>query len=80
MRKGYEVWQEIQGKRSDEEGVAEKRGFATWSIGKKIGAVLGGTLLGVVVIGSVILASKMNKLSSVKLDTDKLNISDEVKT
>ena len=24
MRKGYEVWQEIQGKRSDEEGVAEK--------------------------------------------------------
>ena len=57
----------------------KKRGFATWSIGKKIGAVLGGTLLGVVVIGSVILASKMNKLSSVKLDTDKLNISDEVK-
>lgn len=67
------------GKKVRRRGRRRKRGFATWSIGKKIGAVLGGTLLGVVVIGSVILASKMNKLSSVKLDTDKLNISDEVK-
>lgn len=60
-------------------GRRKKRGFASWSLGKKIGAVLGGTLLAVAAIGMVILASKMNKLSSVKLDTDKLNISDEVK-
>lgn len=56
----------------------KKRGFASWSLGKKIGAVLGGTFLAVAVIGMVILASKMNKLKSVKLNTDKLNISDEV--
>ena len=37
----------IQGKRSDVKRASQKRGFATWSIGKKIGAVLGGTLLGV---------------------------------
>lgn len=42
------------GKKYREKGqtkrASQKRGFATWSIGKKIGAVLGGTLLGVVVI------------------------------
>ena len=59
-------------------GRRKKRGFASWSLGKKIGAVLGGTFLAVAVIGMVILASKMNKLKSVKLNTDKLNISDEV--
>ena len=59
-------------------GRRKKKGFASWSLGKKIGAVVGGTLLAVAAIGMVILASKMNKLSSVKLDTDKLNISDEV--
>ena len=59
-------------------GRRKKRGFASWSFGKKIGAVLGGTFLAVAVIGMVILASKMNKLKSVKLNTDKLNISDEV--
>lgn len=59
-------------------GRRKKRGFASWSFGKKIGAVLGGTFLAVAGIGMVILASKMNKLKSVKLNTDKLNISDEV--
>lgn len=59
-------------------GRRKKRGFASWSLGKKIGAVLGGTFLAVAVIGMVTLASKMNKLKSVKLNTDKLNISDEV--
>ena len=48
------------GKKVRRRGRRRKRGFATWSIGKKIGAVLGGTLLGVVVIVSVILASKIN--------------------
>ena len=59
-------------------GRRKKRGFDSWTFGKKIGAVLGGTFLAVAVIGMVILASKMNKLKSVKLNTDKLNISDEV--
>lgn len=59
-------------------GRRRKKGFATWSIGKKIGAILGGTFLSVAIIGSVIVASKMNKLETVSLDTDKLNISDEV--
>ena len=49
-------------------GRRKKRGFASWSFGKKIGAVLGGTFLAVAVIGMVILASKMNKLKSVKLN------------
>lgn len=59
-------------------GRRRKKGFATWSIGKKIGAILGGTFLSVAIIGTVIIASKMNKLEKVSLDTDKLNISDEV--
>ena len=59
-------------------GRRKKTGFASWSIGKKIGAILGGTFLTVAVIGGVIVASKMNKLETVSLDTDKLNISDEV--
>ena len=59
-------------------GRRKKKGFASWSIGKKIGAILGGTFLTVAVIGGVIVASKMNKLDTVSLDTDKLNISDEV--
>ena len=59
-------------------GRRKKKGFATWSMGKKIGAILGGTFLTVALIGGVIVASKMNKLETVSLDTDKLNISDEV--
>ena len=38
------------GKKVRRRGRRRKRGFATWSIGKKIGAVLGGTLLGVLVV------------------------------
>ena len=39
-------------------GRRKKTGFASWSIGKKIGAILGGTFLTVAVIGGVIVASK----------------------
>ncbi len=78
MRKGYENRQENTKRKVRRRGRRKKRGFASWSFGKKIGAVLGGTFLAVAVIGMVILASKMNKLKSVKLNTDKLNISDEV--
>ena len=59
-------------------GRRKKKGFATWWMGKKIGVILGGTFLTVALIGGVIVASKMNKLEKVSLDTDKLNISDEV--
>ncbi len=45
-------------KKGQTKGRRKKRGFATWSIGKKIGAVLGRNSSGVVVIGSVILARR----------------------
>ena len=58
---------------------SKKRGFASWSLGKKIGAILGGTLVTVAAIGAVIVASKLSKINTVKLDTDKLNVSKEAK-
>lgn len=56
-----------------------KQGFASWSLGKKIGAILGGTLVTVAAIGAVIVASKLSKINTVKLDTDKLSVSKEAK-
>ena len=47
-------------------------------MGKKLGVILGGTALAVLATGLVIVASKMSKIETTKLDTDKLNISDEV--
>lgn len=58
---------------------SKKRGFASWSLGKKIGAILGGTLITVAAIGAVIVASKLSKINTVKLDTDKLSVSKEAK-
>ena len=58
---------------------SKKRGFASWSLGKKIGAILGGTLVTLAAIGAVIVASKLSKINTVKLDTDKLNVSKEAK-
>ena len=55
-----------------------KRGFASWSWGKKIGVILGGTLAAVMATGAVIVASKMTMLETTKIDTDKLSISEEV--
>ena len=59
-------------------GRRRKRGFASWSLGKKIAVILSSTLLAVLAIGTVILASKMSKIETTKLDAEKLNISDEV--
>lgn len=63
-------------------GRRKKRGFATWSLGKKIGAVLGGTLLTVLVVGvvagAVYLSGKMDRLDTEKLDTSALEINSEV--
>lgn len=54
----------------------KRRGFGTWSIGKKIGVILGGTLLAVAATGVVLVASKMTKIETTTLDTDKLNIAE----
>lgn len=52
-----------------------RRGFASWSVGKKIAAVLGGTLIMLVTVCVVIAASKLGKIDTQKLDPKKLNIS-----
>lgn len=52
-----------------------RRGFASWSVGKKIAAVLGGTLIMLVTVCVVIVASKLGKIDTQKLDPKKLNIS-----
>ena len=57
----------------------KKRGFAAWSLGKKIGAILGGTFVTVAAVGAVIVASKLSKIDTVKLDTEELNVSEEAK-
>lgn len=63
-------------------GRRKKRGFATWSLGKKIGAVIGGTLLTVLVVGivagAVYLSGKMDRLDTEELDKSALEINNEV--
>lgn len=59
-------------------GRRRKRGFASWSLGKKLGVILTGTVLTVLATGLVIVASKMSKIETTKIDTDKLSISEEV--
>lgn len=58
---------------------SKKRGFAAWSLGKKIGAVLGGTVALVAAAGAVILASKLSKIETTELDSEALSISEEAK-
>ena len=58
---------------------SKKRGFAAWSLGKKIGAILGGTVALVAAAGAVILASKLSKIETTELDTEALSISEEAK-
>ena len=53
-----------------------KQGFASWSIGKKLGVILGGTFAAVAATGVVLVASKMTKIETTELDTDKLNIAE----
>lgn len=57
----------------------KNRGFASWSLGKKIASVVGGTFLVVAAAGAVLLASKLAKIDTVKLDVDKLNISEDAR-
>lgn len=60
-------------------GRKRKRGFATWTLGKKLGVILGGTALAVLATGVVIVASKMSKIETTEIDVDKLSISEEVR-
>ena len=53
-----------------------KHGFASWSIGKKLGVILGGTFAAVAATGVVLVASKITKIETTELDTDKLNIAE----
>ena len=57
----------------------KNRGFASWSLGKKIASIVGGTFLVVAAAGAVLLASKLAKIDTVELDADKLNISEEAR-
>lgn len=57
----------------------KNRGFASWSLGRKIASIVGGTFLVVAAAGAVLLASKLAKIDTVKLDADKLNISKEAR-
>lgn len=53
-----------------------KHGFASWSIGKKLGVILGGTFAAVAATVLYLVASKMTKIETTELDTDKLNIAE----
>ena len=56
---------------------SKRRGFASWSIGKKIGLILGGTVAFVAAAGVGILASKLSKIDHVSLNPEELNVSVE---
>ena len=63
-------------------GRRKKRGFATWSLGKKIGAIVGGTIATVLVVGivagAVFLSGKMDRLDTKTLDKSALEINNDV--
>lgn len=58
---------------------SKKRGFAAWSLGKKIGVILGGTVALVAATGAVILASKLSKIEKVPIDPMELSVSEEAR-
>lgn len=62
-------------------GRREKRGFASWSLGKKLGIILGGTTALVAAAGAVILASKLSKLDidTTTVSPTELNVSEEAR-
>lgn len=60
-------------------GRREKRGFSSWSLGKKIGAIFGGTLALVAAAGAILLASKLSKMETTVLNPEKLNVSKEAR-
>ena len=55
-----------------------RHGFATWSLGKKIGVIASGVTFVVLSTAAVLLAGKMSKIETTSIDTDKLSISSEV--
>ncbi|MDD3137450.1 MAG: LCP family protein [Lachnospiraceae bacterium] len=55
-----------------------KRGFASWSVGKKIAAILGGTFIVVATACIALVASKLGKIEQTVIDPEKLNITQEV--
>ncbi len=57
----------------------KNRGFASWSLRKKIASIVGGTFLVVAATGAVLIASKLAKIDTVELDADNLNISEEAR-
>ncbi len=69
-------------RRNVHRGRRPKTGFRYWSLGKKIGAIFGGTLIAVLVLsivaGAVYISGKMERLDTQKLDTSALEINSEV--
>jgi len=58
---------------------SKKKGFAAWSLGKKIGVILGGTVALVAATGAVILASKLSKIEKVPINPMELSVSEEAR-
>ena len=58
----------------------KRHGFATWSLGKKVGVILSGVAFVVLSTVAVLLAGKMSKIETTSIDTDKLSISSEVES
>lgn len=56
-----------------------KRGFAAWSLGKKIGVIFGGTVALVAATGAVILASKLSKIEKAPINPMELSVSEEAR-
>lgn len=55
-----------------------QRGFMAWAAWKKALAIVGGTLVLLTTAGVAFAASKLSKIETTELDTEKLNISTEV--
>ncbi|MEY8481384.1 LCP family protein [Lachnospiraceae bacterium 48-21] len=68
-----------KGKKHYRRGRRRKRGFAAWSLGKKIGVILGGTVALVAMTGAVILASKLSKIEKVPINPMELSVSEEAR-
>lgn len=60
-------------------GRRPKKGFAAWSLGKKLGVILGGTVALVAATGAVIVASKLSKIEKVPINPMELSVSEEAR-
>ncbi len=54
---------------------SRKRGFASWSLGKKFAAIFGGTITTALAVGAIIVAGKLSKIETQVLDAEELNMS-----